>query len=255
MARQHPIRDAGLALSLLTVVPTTAKWPEEGRPQAAAWFPAVGALLGIVGYTIVHLAHLVGVEERAPLVVAAVVVIAWGLLTRMLHWDGLADVGDAFWGSHDASRRLEIMSDSHTGAFGATSVALVALLEVAAIGSIVATPHELPLLLVPVFARFTATAGAWLARPARASGLGRSVMGRPTWLSFFIAAVTVGLAWIGMGVGFHAVGAALGAFAIVIALSLPRLLGLRFGGVTGDVLGASVIVTEVLLFAAFALIG
>ena len=34
---------------------------------------------------------------------------------------------------------------------------------------------------------------------------------------------------------------------IVLALAVPHLLSLRFGGVTGDVMGASVLLTETLL--------
>ena len=152
MTRQHPIRDAGLALSLLTVIPTPARWPEDGRTQVAGWFPAVGALVGLSGYAVVKLAETTGVVHRAPFVVAAVVVSLWALITRMLHWDGLADVADGYWGSHDVERRLEIMSDSHTGAFGATAVALVAVLEVTAIGSFLEY-HQYPVLAVPLFAR------------------------------------------------------------------------------------------------------
>ena len=254
MADQHPIRDAGLAISLLTALPTTSKWPDSRRTQVAGWFPAVGILYGFLGYAIVKVAHLAGATTRAPYVVGALVVLASALFSRLLHWDGLADVADGYWGSHDPARRLEIMADSRTGAFGAAAVTLVAILEVAAIGAIVSAPHELPLLIVPVVARFSATAAAWLGTPAKPGGLGRSVIGRPTTLAFLIALVPLAGATSAMWLGHHYIGVALAAYSLLVALTVPHVLSQRFGGTTGDVMGASVLITEALVFAAFAMV-
>ena len=254
MAHQRPIRDLGLALSLLTAVPSPASWPEDGDAQVAAWFPAVGALVGLVGYLIVKLALRAHILQGATYVVAALVLIVWALGTRLLHWDGLADVGDGYWGSHDPTRRLEIMSDSRTGAFGVACVTLVALLEFSALGALFAVPHEMPVLVVPVIARFSATAAAWFGTPARPGGLGRSVMGRPTMLSVAIAGLTVTGAVVGLWFGYGPTGVALGVFGVALALVVPHVLALRFKGVTGDVMGASVLITEALLLATFALV-
>lgn len=253
MAREHPIRDAGLALSLLTLVPTSARWPEDGRAQVAGWFPLVGGLLGAAGYGVVKLAAVTGILTRAPYVVAALVVTLWAVLTRLLHWDGLADVADGYWGSYDRARRLEIMSDSHTGAFGTTAVALTAVLEVAAIGSFIIF-HQSPVLVVPVFARLAATAAAWLGKPARPGGLGRSVMGRPAAIGLVACGVALAFAALMLWKGLGLRGAGLGGLGVLLALGVPHVLSLRFGGVTGDVMGASVLITETLLFAAFALV-
>ena len=182
------------------------------------------------------------------------VVTLWAILTRMLHFDGLADVADGFWGAHDPARRLEIMADSHTGAFGATAIALTAIVEVAAIGAVIAVPHEAPLLLVPALARFSATAGCWLGTPARPGGLGRSVMARPTLLGAMPAVAVLAAVAAAMWLGYGVTGAIVFCFGILAALAIPHLLAGRFGGVTGDVLGASVLLTETLLFVAFAMV-
>ncbi len=255
MGREHPIRDAGLAVSLLTVVPTPARMPESGGTQAAAWFAWVGAALGGVAYAIVKAAELWPDTRRSPLFVAALVVVVWALLTRLMHWDGLADVADAYWGSHERSRRLEILSDPHVGAFGAAALSLTAVFEVVAIATVLSAPHQSPVLVVPVFARFSATAAAWLGTPAREGGLGRSVMGRPTVLSALVAATALlGATWL-LWTGLHVAGIAYAAIGLLLALGVPHVLALRFGGVTGDVMGASVLITETLLFALIAAVG
>jgi len=255
MARAHPIRDAGLALSLLTVVPTPARFPEQGGTQAAAWFAWVGLAVGAVGYAMAKGAEFLNVADKAPMMVAASIVAVWALGTRMLHWDGLADVADGFWGSHEPARRLEIMSDSHTGAFGATAVALTALVEVAAVAAVIAAPHQSPVLVAPVFARFAATAAAWFGSPARPGGLGRSVTGRPSPLALLVSALALAIALWFLWLTLAVTGIAIGVFGIVCALAVPHLLSMRFGGVTGDVMGASVLITEVLVFVAFVVAG
>jgi adenosylcobinamide-GDP ribazoletransferase len=213
----------------------------------------VGLALGAVGYALMTALRLLPAQRFQPLLLAALVVTTWALLTRMLHFDGLADVADGFWGAHDRARRLEIMSDSHTGAFGATAIALIAILEVVAISGIAAGSQGLALLVVPALARFSATAGCWLGTPAREGGLGRSVMARPTIPGSLPAIVVLMAAAAALWFGLGPIGAALFVVGVVAALAIPHLLAGRFGGVTGDVLGASVLLTETLLFVAFAL--
>lgn len=256
MSRANPLRDAGLAFSLMTVVPTHATLPDDGSvPQAAGWFPMIGLALGAVGYGLVKAMETLPLRHSQPLLLATIVVAVWALLTRFLHFDGLADVADGFWGSHDPARRLEIMSDSHTGAFGATALVLATLLEVAALAAVLAAPRELPLLLVPALSRFSATAGCWLGTPARAGGLGRSVMARPTVIGALPAVAVLAVVAVGLWLGFGVAGAVLFAFGLVVALGVPHALAGRFGGVTGDVLGASVLLTEAIVFVAIALVG
>jgi adenosylcobinamide-GDP ribazoletransferase len=250
----RPGRDAGLAVSLLTIVPTPARLPEDGSvPQVSGWFPFVGLALGTMGFLILELQRWWPVRPFPPLLLSVLVVVAWALLTRMMHFDGLADVADAFWGSHDAERRLEIMADSATGAFGTTAIVLVALLEVSAIYAVINVAHGLPVLIAPVVARFSATCGAWFGTPARSDGLGRSVIGSPTAGGVVPAALCLALtgavAW--WGFGMLGVGLFLGG--LLVAAAVPHLLSSRFGGVNGDVLGASVLITEAVVLAAFAM--
>lgn len=248
------LRDAGLAISLLTLIPTPARWPEGERTDVAGWFPFAGAILGGMAWAVAHLVHWLPWDGRGSLVIAALVVAAWALLTRFLHFDGLADVADAMWGGHTAERRLEIMKDSATGAFGATAVALVAIVEVAAVTSLLSGPHELPLLVVPILARCSATFAAWLGSPARDGGLGRSVMSRPTIagaVPFVVVLGTVAaVLWVGMGVA----GAAFIGGALVLTLVVPHVLSGQVGGVTGDIMGASVLICEALLLAVASLL-
>ncbi len=250
-SRLHPARDLMLAASTLTAVPVRVTWPDGDRTDAPGYYPLVGLVLGGIAFGLVQLLRALGWTDRAPLVVGVGVVAFFALATRMLHWDGLADVFDAMWTS-DHERALEIMRDSATGAFGVTAIALGVVAQTAALAQVVTGGRSWVLLVVPVFGRLAAAFGAWFGRPARTGGLGASVIGRPRMGAVVPLALVVALC---VALGVVAGGAAgvwLSVGGMVLALAVPHLIALRFGGVTGDVMGASVVVVETVLLAILA---
>lgn len=247
MRTPRTLRDPLLAFSLLTLMPTGARFPEGERTGVAGWFPLVGLALGGLVAGILALDSF-ALATAQPLLVAALVVALLAVLTRFLHWDGLADVADAWWGGATPARRLEIMSDSATGAFGATALVLTGVLQVAALAAILEAGLWAPLVAAPALGRAAATCAAWLGTPARTHGLGRSVMGRPNLASvgatIATIAVVLWLAWTVSGAG----GILYVCIGLVLALVVPHVIAGRMGGVTGDVMGASVLVVETALY-------
>jgi adenosylcobinamide-GDP ribazoletransferase len=244
VGRSDTSRDVRLAATLLTIVPLRVPAPKTSeRSGAAAWFPLVGLLLGLIVAAFVSVARIVLPAAPATLAAASLVLLA--LLTRLLHWDGLADVSDAFFVAKE--RRLDVLADTHVGAFGATGIALVALLEWSVLQDLIAAPSGLGVIVVAVaFSRFAATCAAWFGVPARPGGLGASVHGRPGPLGVVAAALALAAAVaaafaLGLTV-WTAIAVALAA--TVLALAAPHLLSMRFGGVTGDIMGASVVLVE-----------
>lgn len=247
-------RDFGHALALLTVLPSGTEWTGESDGAVAGWFPAVGLLVGGLVFAGVQLVRLAGWDGRASLVVAVLIVAAYALLTRLLHWDGFADVADGWWGGATPAERLAIMRDSRIGAFGAVAVALAAALQVSAVQSIILADADLALILVPAVARLSASSAAWFGAPARTDGLGATVTHRPSPMSL-VPAAFVELALLAGGYvafGWHGVAFVLGGEAV--ALAIPHPIARRFGGVTGDTMGAGVLLSECLLFAAAAFV-
>jgi len=207
----------------------------EPRPRTLAWFPFVGAALGLVLGAVWW-----GAERVWPAAVAAAIVVAADLaLTGLLHVDGLADSADGLLPHLDRARRLEVMTAPDVGAFGVAAVGAVLLLRWAAL----ATTAPSPLLLGGLWcASRTAMAVAARKVPyARPGGLASAFLGGRTLSTALIGAVlATGLAFAGPGIaGIAAVaGVAAGAAAVV---GLARR---RIGGFTGDVLGASGMVGE-----------
>lgn len=105
-----------LALSFLTVLPTPAQ-PDadhERFVRSRAWFPLVGALLGLLWGAFAWGLSRTGWPTglRGALLLALPL-----LLTGFLHLDGLLDCADALLAPCTPARRLDILKDVHMGAF------------------------------------------------------------------------------------------------------------------------------------------
>jgi adenosylcobinamide-GDP ribazoletransferase len=249
-----------LALGFLTAIPVRADsaGPDDlGR--AAAWFPAVGWLIG---------ALLAGAGAALnllfpSLLAAALVVALWAALTGGLHLDGLADCCDGLFASAAPERRLEIMRDSRLGAFGGIGLGLFLIVKVASVAALLsASPIAqnllritnyglrgplVALLLGPCLARWLIL---WVARQpsARPGGLGASFAAGLTPGSLVVAGLLPAVLIV-LG-GWRAVAATVAAGLVVWgAAALARA---RLGGVTGDVLGLSVELAELAVLLAYA---
>lgn len=253
--------DLRTAFALLTIVPVTRRQGAlSPSRRAVAWFPWVGLFLGGIVYASLLLVSLASdawgdgrFTARAawPLAVAAVGI--WLVLTRLLHVDGLADTADAWWGSNDPGRRLEIMADSRIGAFGAAAVAIGLLAQVSSVALLIGrTGFEAAVLAAPVFGRAAAMFGAWLGRPVRPDGLGAAVAGPPRPVDLVIGTAGLSIAGGSMLYLYGDTGFVWSIACLVLAAGVPHLLSSRFGGITGDVFGASVFITETIALLAAA---
>ncbi len=231
-----------LALSLLTVAPVPADTVDRRTGGAAmVWAPAVGALLGLAAGGFLLLAHAAG----APGLVAGTAAVAlFAALTRGLHLDGLADTADGLGSYGDAERALTIMKKSDIGPFGVIAIVLALLAQAAALADLAAGSAVLVLTAVAVAAATGRLAVTWACcrgiPPARPEGLGALVSGtvRP------LAALAWTVALAAVAVLATPDRPWLGPLAVVAAvassIALTRHTVRRFGGITGDVLGACV---------------
>lgn len=224
------------AMALLTRVPSgEAVTP---HPAAVAWFPVVGALVGMAAAGVYALAAVV-----LPALLGAIAAVAAGLLiTGAFHEDGLADYADAH-GADSKERALEAMRDPRVGAFGAVALVVVIVWRVAAISTLPPMEAAAGLVMAHSMGRTAAVAMIGTLPAARPEGLGHWADAAPWWSRG--AALLGGLTITTLVGGVWAVPAA--AVAGVSVLWLRRSAANRLGGLTGDVLGACEQVTESLL--------
>lgn len=244
-ARPHPLGDLAAAVGLLTVLPVGSAWPASRLPRSTGWYPWIGWLLGVPAAIVLlgwlHVVH----PSRLALLSGALVVALWAGVTRLLHWDGLADTCDGLLGGSTPERRLEIMRDSRTGAFGAAGMIMVALVQVAAISGMTDPGSIWPVIAAPVLGRFAVSMAAWQLPPARSDGLGMTAIMRPGPYEYCVAGAAVialfALAWLGVALTHLLLVVAVG---VLAGLVVPRVLSRGVGGMTGDLFGATVLVVE-----------
>lgn len=173
--------------------------------------------------------------------VLAVAALAWW--SRGLHLDGLADTADGLASGYDRERVLDVMHRSDIGPTGVVTLVLVLLLQVAALGSLLQSGAALPVVALLASRQVLALTSSRRIPAARPTGLGAAVAGSvsdPAALTSLAGSllVGVGLSLIG-GFPWYA-GALVVLGAIGAALAVVGTAWRRVGGVTGDVLGATV---------------
>lgn len=227
-----------MAARYLTIIPVPGGGHAslEALGRSAAWFPVVGMGLGLL----LVLADRLASWLFSPLLAALLTVTAWKLVTGGVHLDGLADCLDGLVG-RDPEHRLAIMRDSRIGAFGAVGLILFLMLEIVALAELVPPARGSALFAAPVMSRATPAVLAALFRAARPDGHGAAFQAgvRP-------AAIAIGLV-IAVAASIFALGGlgvAAGAVGLVAAVGLAFFLAGRLDGVTGDVLGAAVEISE-----------
>jgi adenosylcobinamide-GDP ribazoletransferase len=206
--------DLTTALTFLTRLPL----PEPDRPpdlaRATRAMPLVGAAIGFGGAAIYWLSGGLGLS---PAIAGLLAVAATILLTGALHEDGLADSADGLFAGAEAARRLEIMRDSRTGAYGALALILSVGLRAAALAALAAPgPAAAALIAAHALARALPPAVMAWAPLARDDGLAAGAGQAET-----------AQAWTALGLG--------AAIAVVFLGFGPGLVALLAAGVVGEI--------------------
>lgn len=230
-----PLQQALVALTFLTRLPLRA--PHLNLAACAWAFPLAGLVVGLAS----GLAFLAATGLGLNTIAGALIALAAGmLLTGALHEDGLADTADGL-GGRDRERRLEIMRDSRIGSFGVLALMVTVGLKLSALASLPAGQVMPALIGAAILSRAFAVPSLCLLPPARDDGLGASAA-RPAAAQAWIAlalAIAVLLLLFGAGQGLRVLLWA-GLAAAAVAIAARRI----FGGQTGDVLGAQIMVAE-----------
>lgn len=261
------MRDAiAFAIGTLTALPFPAPKRLDtlcaGRAMVLA--PLVGGALALAPTVVIVLAD----GRGSALLMALLALALLALLTRGLHWDGLADtadgLGSAKGGQLDAARALEIMRRGDIGAFGAMTLIVVVGLQATALGQLIDSGKGgVAMVAALMVSRFVLPILCLRGvRAARAEGLGSIVVSSvspPGPLLALLGLILV-LPFFSTLVASHPHQHLLGWSAVIAGSMFGLAVGLAFalhcvrklGGITGDVLGASVELTMTGALVAFA---
>jgi len=234
------------AIEFLTIF-RVGKAREETPPEKIAnsiiFFPLVGILLGgicgLVDFVLRDLLVSDLVRSLFPVIILAI-------LSRGLHLDGVADCFDALhFAGHYKERALSIMKDSKIGAFGVSALLIVIVGKILSISALPEGFRIQSLLLIPSLSRWTSSIVARQGAPASSEGLGYIFTVYSSKKAFLLSAafaLVFSLLLLGLK------GVIIFAFISIFSAFLTSLFNRAFGGVTGDVFGAVLELSEVFGF-------
>ena len=109
------IRSLFIAFSTYSRIPVPqVEWSEENRKYSMCFFPLIGAIIGLLLWGWLWLCDALSI---GPVLRGAVGALLPILVTGGIHMDGFMDTSDALASWQTKERRLEILKDTHVGAF------------------------------------------------------------------------------------------------------------------------------------------
>lgn len=238
-----------IAFAMYSAIPMPrVDWNGKNMCYSLCFFPVVGAVLGAVCIFWNRVSVLFGVGSLARICIFSAIPI---MITGGIHADGFVDAMDAVHSWQDRKKKLEILKDSHIGAFAVIMLLLYYLCMIAAISEIQfeRTGTEAAFALSFIYSRTLAGTALVFGKSAKKEGLaytfakaGDLRIVRATLIVWNIVCVSV-LCYtdLKMGIAFLFAGP-------LLVLRFLRHTKKEFGGLTGDLCGCFIMMAE-LLFA------
>jgi adenosylcobinamide-GDP ribazoletransferase len=249
----RPFAELIFSMSFLTRLPIPFARTLDPPPlsQSMRLFAVAGGMIGAInGLVYVGLLFL----HVPPLMSAAITLLIGLMINGGLHEDGLADSADGLFGGKTREQRLAIMRDSRIGSYGA--MALITCL-LARAGALLTLSDLPPLTIIAIlaaaasFSRVMVVDLVWATRPARNDGL--SVFaGQPQRSTALFAIVTGAALAICAGLLIKQESGVIAVLAAAAVTGLVRYYAIKLiGGQTGDICGATQILTELVMLAVY----
>jgi adenosylcobinamide-GDP ribazoletransferase len=225
------LKEIGSVFSFLTIIPTGDSNLETIAKYMYV-FPLVGIVIGLIVGSIGFGLSLF----LDPLIVSLLTVTLFAIITGIHHTDGLADFADGLMAKGTKEKKLAAMKDLSVGSAGIMAIVLYAIGLIIVLSLTTGYQLFLAILLGEIFAKFSMVLMASIGRSASLGSNSpfmelmknrkKLVMASIfTIIPLIILGGTTGLIIFGIGTG--------------LTLFLVGLSSRSFGGITGDVLGAT----------------
>ena len=225
------LKEIGSVFSFLTILPAS----NSNLQTVAKYmyiFPVVGILIGlIVGSIGLGLSIFLD-----PLIVALILVASLAVITGIHHTDGLADFADGLMTKGTKEKKLQAMKDVSTGSAGIFSIVLYIVGMILALSMMNGFALFQAILLSEIIAKFSMVLQAGLGSSAAVGSNSPfvQIMKDKKRLAIAAAITIIPVIVLGGSVGSMAL-----AVAVIITIFIVAISSRSFGGITGDVLGAT----------------
>jgi adenosylcobinamide-GDP ribazoletransferase len=250
-----------LAFQFLTIIPVkiSSDINEAHIARSSSAFIAVGIIQGVL---LIVTDYLSGMLFHPDLVTALILLVLI-LSNGGFHLDGLADTFDAIAmkssgdSATDRQKRLAIMKDSSVGAIGVIAILFALAIKYLALKNLShfsSFTYYSSLALMPILPKWTMVISMFHGKPAREEGLGRIFINRISFKEILVSTLILVILLAIPQVFFpDYISGTQYIFYIVLLITMYCLCRLwinfsdrKFGGLTGDILGAVSEMTEIL---------
>ena len=226
------LKEIGSVFSFLTIFPTS-NTNLETIAKYMYLFPLVGIAIGLLVGGFGFGLSFVGLE---PLVVGLLVMGAIALITGIHHTDGLADFADGLMTKGTKEKKLQAMNDLSTGSAGIVTVVLYIIGMIIALSLSEGYLLFQAILVSEIMAKFSMVL---MASTGQSAALGTNSPFVQLMKDKKKLAASIALTIIPLVIVTGSTGMIVFAAGVIVTLFLVRLSTRSFGGITGDVLGAS----------------
>lgn len=225
------LRAISSALSFLTIFPTKS-YDLQTVAKYMYIFPiiglVIGSAIGLAGYGISFYLD--------PMIVSLLVVVLIAIVTGIHHTDGLADFADGLMTKGDVAKKLQSMKDVTTGSAGIVSIVLYLVGLIITLSTVTGFALLQAVLLGEALAKFSMV---FMASFGKSASLGSNspfikLMNDKKKLLLAAGFTLAPLYILSGNIGFLVFGTVIGVSLLVLAISNKN-----FGGITGDVMGAT----------------
>ena len=240
------------------------EWTKENMRCSICFLPLVGVVIGLVEGIWIFFCTRFGIGRLTEVLVIAAIPI---VLTGGIHVDGFMDTMDAVNSWQDREKKLEIMRDSHIGAFSVIMLLLYYMLDIAAMSSVLdrlavtGTSENglpiriIPFLLIPAFTRAMTGTALVFGKSARKDGIAYSFAEAGD----LPAVRAVMVCWdaailILVGIIDPVTGAVFALLACMGYAFFMKNTEKQFGGITGDLCGCLILQLGLLLVIGYRII-
>ena len=218
--------------SFLTIIPTS-KAQLETIAKYMYLFPIVGVAIGLVVGSFGFGLSFLGLE---PLVIGLLVMAAFALITGIHHIDGLADFADGLMTKGTKEKKLQAMKDLSTGSSGIVTVVLYIVGMIIALSLADGYLLFQAILVSEIIAKFSMVL---MASAGHSATLGSNSPFVELMKDRKKLIVSLVLTIVPIIVVAGSIGMIVFAASVILTLFLVGISTRSFGGITGDVLGAT----------------
>lgn len=230
-----------LALQFLTILPVKIKSADDKEiADSLIYFPVAGLFIGLA---LVVINGLLGFFNFPRLAADTILIVSLIAITGGMHLDGLADTSDALLSARNKDEMLTIMRDPHIGVMGVIGILSILILKIAFLFSLDPSLVPAGLILMCALSRWSLVLSLFLFPYARQEGKAK-VFSKGINSKIFILATIA--AFICVLATAQLKGLIILGIIALWACLFNKLISKKIGGITGDTLGATGEINEVI---------